>query len=113
MKIIAYLLAGLVATVGFITMYGWQGQISRLIIGIVLIAAGFVIVYMARLQPRAGITKTIQQIDLSGDVKLEDIRCKSCNAPLSKDEIDVEAGAILVSCSHCGATYQFEEEPKW
>jgi redox-regulated HSP33 family molecular chaperone len=32
---------------------------------------------------------------------------------LSKDDITVEAGAIMVSCSHCGATYQFEEAPKF
>jgi hypothetical protein len=25
----------------------------------------------------------------------------------------VRAGAIFVECEHCGATYQFEEEPKW
>ena len=48
-----------------------------------------------------------------GDVNLEEFRCQSCNAPLNKDMVSVEAGAIMVECGHCGSTYQLEEEPKW
>jgi len=112
-KLVAYFLAGLVFVLGLVFIIGWQNQASRLIIGFILIGTAFVIVYLSRIQPKSSSTTTIQQIDLSGDVNLEEIRCNSCNAPLSKDDIDVKAGAIFVNCAHCGATYQFEEEPKW
>ncbi len=113
MKLVIYLIAAFLGLLGLVFVVGFQGQVFRLIIGIVLIIAAGAVVYLARIQPKASTTTTIQQIDLSGDVSLEEIRCRSCNAPLSKDEIDVKAGAILVQCDHCGATYQFEEEPKW
>jgi len=113
LKLAVYLLAGVIGLLGLVFVIGWQNQAARLVIGIVLIGAAFVIIYLSRVQPKATTTTTIQQIDLSGDVSLEEIRCNSCNAPLSKDEIDVKAGAIFINCSHCGSTYQFEEEPKW
>jgi len=112
-KVVAYLLSGLIGVLGLIFIIGWQGQASRLIIGVILIVVAFFLVYLTRVRAQTITTTNVQQIDLSGDVALEEIRCRSCNAPLSKDDIDVKAGAIVVSCGHCGATYQFEEEPKW
>ncbi len=113
MKVVTYLIAVIVGLLGVIFLAGNQGQILRLVVGGVLIIAAIAIVFLTRVQPQASQTTTIQKIDLSGDVDLQEIRCRSCNAPLSKDDITVEAGAIFVECSHCGATYQFEEEPKW
>lgn len=113
LKILAYLIAAFLAILGLIFIIGFQGQIFRLVIGLVLLIAAGAVVYLLRIQPKPTQTTTIQKIDLSGDVNLEEIRCRSCNAPLSKDEIEVKSGAIFVQCDHCGATYQFEEEPKW
>ncbi len=113
MRLVAYILAGAIGLLGLVFIVGWQNQASRLLIGAILIGTAFVIVYLNRIQAKSSITTTIQQIDLSGDVNLEEIRCNSCNAPLSKDDIDVKAGAIFVNCAHCGTTYQFEEAPKW
>jgi hypothetical protein len=113
MKVVAYGLAGLLGVLGLIFIVGFQGQVGRLLIGGVFLLAAVVVVYLVRMQPQQTQVTTVQKIDLSGDVSLEEIRCRSCNAPLSKDEITVEAGAIMVSCSHCGATYQFEEAPKF
>ncbi|MFQ5617024.1 MAG: hypothetical protein ACE5GO_11275, partial [Anaerolineales bacterium] len=58
-------------------------------------------------------TTVVQKIDLSGDVSLEQMTCNNCGAPLSKNAIDVKAGAIFVNCEHCATSYQIEEEPKW
>lgn len=113
MKVVAYLIAALVGLLGIMFLAGSQGQVLRLIVGVVLLIAAIAIAYLSRLQPKSTQTTNIQKIDLSGDVDIQEIRCRSCNAPLSKDEIDVKAGAIFVQCDHCGATYQFEEEPKW
>jgi len=58
-------------------------------------------------------TKIIQEIDLSGDVALEEMHCNACGASLDSDSVKVEAGAIFVHCPYCGTSYQIEEEPKW
>lgn len=113
MRVVIYALAALIGFLGFMFLVGSQGQIIRLVVGIVLLGAAIALVYLTRIQPKVTETTTVQKIDLSGDVDIEEIRCRSCNAPLSKDEIEVKAGAIFVQCEHCGATYQFEEEPKW
>jgi uncharacterized protein with PIN domain len=113
MKLILYILAGVLAFLGFVFIAGSQGIIMRLVIGVILFVAAGALVYMARVQPEPSQTTIVQQIDLSGDVKLQEIRCRSCNAPLSDKSIRVEAGAIFVNCEFCGATYQFEEAPKW
>lgn len=113
MRVVAYFVAGFIAFLGLMFLIGSQGQVLRLIVGVVLLIAAVAVAYLARVQPKPSQTTMVQKIDLSGDVNLEEIRCRSCNAPLSKDEIEVRAGAIFVSCDHCGATYQFEEEPKW
>lgn len=113
MKIVAYVIAVVVGLLGFIFLAGSQGQVLRIVVGAVLIIAAIAIAFLTRLQPQVSQTTTVQKIDLSGDVDLQEIRCRSCNAPLGKDEIEVRAGAIFVECEHCGATYQFEEEPKW
>ncbi len=113
MRVISYLLAIAVAILGFIFLVGNQGQVTRIVIGVILLIAAGVIVYLGRsASSSAGATLT-QKIDLSGDVSLEEFRCRSCNAPLKKEQIEVKAGAIFVECDHCGATYQVEEEPKW
>jgi hypothetical protein len=57
--------------------------------------------------------KIVQQIDLTGDLNLEKLKCQQCGAPLDKNAIEVKAGAITVHCPYCGANYQISEEPKW
>jgi transcription elongation factor Elf1 len=79
---------------------------------VLLIAAGAV-VYLFRAKPQVTQSTVVQQIDLSGDVNLETMKCKVCGAPLAKDSLEVKAGAIFITCNHCGSSYQFEEEPKW
>jgi hypothetical protein len=113
MKLVLYILAGALGFLGFIFIVGWQGVVMRLVIGAILFVAAGALIYMARVQPEPSQTTIIQQIDISGDVNLQEIRCRSCNAPLSDKSIRVEAGAIFVNCEFCGATYQFEEAPKW
>jgi hypothetical protein len=113
MKLVAYFLAAALAVVGIIFLLGSQGVILRLVIGVILIIAAGAIVYLTRVQPQATQTTTIQKIDLTGDVRLEEMRCRSCSSPLSREDVEVKAGAIFVNCSYCGATYQLEEEPKW
>jgi transcription elongation factor Elf1 len=113
MKIASYVIGALLAVLGFIFLIGSQGQIIRLLIGIVLLVAAGVVLYLFRSKPQVTQNTVVQQIDLSGDVNLETMKCKVCGAPLAKDSLEVKAGAIFVTCGHCGSTYQFEEDPKW
>jgi hypothetical protein len=113
MKIISYLIAAALVFFGFVFLVGSQGELLRIGFGIILLLAAGGFVYMALMRPQTNETTVVQQIDLSGDVNLEQIRCENCDAPLSEKSINVEAGAIFVNCEYCGASYQFEEKPKW
>lgn len=113
MKFILYSLAALLGIFGFIFITGAQGIIGRIVVGIILFVAAGAIVYVSRVQPEPSQTTIVQKIDLSGEMNLQEIRCRSCNAPLSKESINIEGGAIFVNCEYCGATYQMEEEAKW
>ncbi len=73
--------------------------------------AAALIIYLTRTKPTQ--VTMVQKIDLSGDVNLEELKCKSCGASLSKKSVSVQAGAVFVNCEYCGSAYQIEEEPKW
>jgi uncharacterized protein with PIN domain len=90
-----------------------EGEVIRLVIGLILMAGAGVMIYLTKVRPKHQETTVIQKIDLSGDVSLEQMRCRSCNGALSQDALEVRAGAIFVHCPYCGTTYQIEEAPKW
>ncbi|NLS91110.1 MAG: hypothetical protein GXX96_02880 [Planctomycetaceae bacterium] len=111
MKLVAYPLAVLLGLLGFVFVVGAQGQVMRMVVGVVLWVAAGALVWLARKMPQT--TNIVQKIDLSGDVHLESMTCRSCGGTLSKKSVTVSAGAVFVNCEFCGATYQIEEEPKW
>jgi hypothetical protein len=80
---------------------------------VILLGAAAVFVYMVRVQPPSAQTTVVQKVELSGDVSLEQIKCQNCGGVLDKNSIEVKAGALFVNCPYCGASYQFEEDPKW
>ncbi|MBP7593698.1 MAG: hypothetical protein KBA85_18995, partial [Chloroflexi bacterium] len=96
MKIVSYLVAAALAFFGFIFIAGSQGQFIRIVVGVILLGAAAVFVYMVRVKPQPTQTTIVQKIDLSGDVDLQQIRCQNCDAALSDKSIRVEAGAIFV-----------------
>jgi hypothetical protein len=113
MKIVFYLVAAVLGFLGLMFVAGSQGQIVRIIIGIVLFIAAGGLVYLSRIQPQIVQTNITQKIDLSGDVSVESLKCKSCGAPLTEKSVSVQAGAVMVNCEYCGSVYQLEEEVKW
>lgn len=82
-------------------------------IGLLLIAGAGVLMYRSYRRGKKESTTIVQQIDLTGDLSLERLKCQSCGATLAKDNIDVKAGAVVVTCPYCGTSYEIEEEPKW
>ena len=113
MEIVTYLIAAVVAFFGLMFVVGSQGQIIRIVVGIILFAAAGVLVYLTRVRPKHEEITNVQKIDLTGDVHLEQMKCQSCGGALSKENLVVKAGAIFVVCPYCGASYQIEEAPKW
>ena len=113
MKLVAYPLAALLGLLGIMFVVGAQGQWLRMVVGVVLMAAAGVLIWLAMQRPKQATTTVVQKIDLSGDVNLEDMTCRSCGGSLGKDSVSVKAGAVFVNCQYCGTSYQLEEEPKW
>jgi len=113
MKIIAYPLAALLGLLGLVFLVGAQGQVMTMVVGVVLMAAAAVLIYLALQRPKQTTHTVVQKIDLSGDVNLQDMTCRQCGGSLGKDSVAVKAGAVFVNCPYCGAAYQLEEEPKW
>ena len=52
-------------------------------------------------------------IDLPSNVELDTFKCESCGGVLSPENVEMVAGAPVVSCPYCGTTYQLKEDPKW
>jgi hypothetical protein len=113
MKLIAYPLAALLGFFGIMFVVGAQGSAMRFMVGGVLIISAGALLWFAYQLPKPSITTIIQKIDLSGNVNLQDLKCRSCGGALGKESIAVKAGAVFVNCQYCGAVYQLEEEPKW
>lgn len=117
MKAAAYVLAALAGFAGLIFLLTISrvdpGQrIVRIIFSVVCLAASFLIVKLAR-KPVQHTHVHKMELDVTGDVNLEQITCKSCAAELSSDSVTVAAGAVYVKCEYCGSQYQIEEAPKW
>jgi len=68
MKLVTYLIAAIVAFFGVMFVVGAQGQIMRLVVGIILLAAAGVLIYLTRVQPKKEEITHVQKIDLTGDV---------------------------------------------
>jgi hypothetical protein len=113
MKAIAYPLAAVVGFFGLMFIAGAQGSMMRVVVGVVLFAAAIALVWIAMQKPKPIETTLIQKIDLSGDVNLQEMKCRSCGGTLGKESISVKAGAIYIDCQYCGTQYQIEEAPKW
>lgn len=83
-------------------------------VGVLFLAGGAGVLYAAA---RAGKTEVVQQVtmkvDLPGETKISEVKCKSCGGTLSAKDITMANGAPMVNCPYCHTIYQLTEEPKW
>ena len=95
--------------------FGPQGTtLGWLIVGIILVGIGLALVWFVTRKPKAEAPVHVTyKVDLSGQVNLETIKCKSCGGALAPDNVKMVAGAPIVTCPFCGTSYQLAEEPKW
>jgi hypothetical protein len=117
MKIIAYILAGILILFGVLFLWASFGvafEAGWFITGLVITAIGFGLIWFAsRKKPGAEASTVTVKIDLPGDVKLDTLKCQSCGGSLSPEHITMVAGAPVVHCPYCGTSYQLTEQPKW
>ncbi|HDN05065.1 MAG TPA: hypothetical protein ENF27_03925 [Chloroflexi bacterium] len=114
-KIIAYIAAALFIGLGALFILGAfasEPHPGYILPGIILVAIGFGLIIVAS-RKKPGEQEVRYEIDLSGDVNLDTLSCKSCGGQLSSDNISMVAGAPVVSCPFCDTSYQLTEEPKW
>ncbi len=80
--------------------------------GIVFIGGGAGLIFLAM---RGQKTEVIQkvEIDLPGETKISEMKCRSCGGTLTSDNIKMVNGAPMVNCPYCDSAYQLTEEPKW
>ena len=119
-KVIAYLFAAILIFFGVLFIWATfspDGQIGWLVVGVVSVGIGFGLIWFAgRKKPSLGGANSENislKIDLPGDVNLDSMKCQSCGGAITMDNINMVAGAPVVSCPYCNTTYQLTEEPKW
>jgi len=120
-RIIAFITAGLFIIFSFLLILGGfepepVGDPNWIIFGAIGLLIGFGLIFFGtKLTPpqKPGDQNVTLNIDLPGNVKMDTIKCKSCGAPLSPEDIKLVAGALVVTCPSCKTSYQITEEPKW
>jgi len=117
-RIISYVAAAIFLIFGFLFIlaaFGEQFNSGWLIIGFILAAIGFGLIFLAgRLGKAAQVEQNVTlNIDLPANVDLDAFKCESCGGVLSPENVEMVAGAPVVSCPYCGTTYQLKEDPKW
>ena len=127
-KIITYFIAvililiglGLAVIIGlsYIVQAGNGGSVGVgvvfLVIGLLFIGGGTYTLYRASRTQVAPVTQNVTyKVDLPPDVNVESLKCRSCGGTLTMDNIQMVAGAPVVTCPYCHSTYQLTEEPKW
>lgn len=115
-KIIGYIFAAIAIFFGILFIWGAfssEGNPAWILVGglSVLIGAGMIWILGRKQGPEN--QEVTMKIDLSGDVDLDTLSCKSCGGQLSSENISMAAGAPMVECPYCGTNYQLTEEPKW
>lgn len=118
-KIILSIVASILVFFGVLfiwSAFSPDGQTSSRAIGLITVIIGlalFFIVYRKKASASSESQNVTVKIDLPGNVQMESLKCKSCGAALTSENIKLVAGAPTVTCPYCNSTYQLTEDPKW
>ena len=87
---------------------------AGIVLGAIALVGGIIMVIIAARKTRQETAQNVTlKVDLPGDTKIEQMKCKSCGGVLTADNIKMVNGAPMVTCPFCGTVYQLTEEPKW
>jgi phage FluMu protein Com len=117
-KIIAYIGAAIFIFFGVLFIYAFfspSGQAAWICGGLISVGIGFGLIFFASRRPavKPGDQAVTLKIDLPANVQMDTLKCKSCGGTLAAENIQMVAGAPVVTCPFCKTTYQLTEEPKW
>ena len=97
LKIIAYIAAAIFIFFGILFVWGAfspNGSPGWIPVGVISILAGFGLIWLAsRQKPTPEDTEVTLNIDLSGDVSLDEFKCQSCGGSLTAENVKMVAGA--------------------
>jgi len=83
-------------------------------VGILFFAGGAGMVIAAIRGTKTEVVQQVtMQVDLPGQTKIEEVKCRSCGGTLTSKDITLANGAPMVNCPYCNTVYQMTEEPKW
>ena len=87
---------------------------TSMVIGAIALVFGIVMIVIAARKTKQETAQNVTyKVDLPGDTKIEQMKCRSCGGSLTADNIKLVNGAPFVNCPFCGTVYQLTEEPKW
>lgn len=87
---------------------------TGIVLGAIALVGGIIMVVIAARKTRQETAQNVTlKVDLPGDTKIEQMKCRSCGGTLTADNIKMVNGAPMVTCPFCGSVYQLTEEPKW
>ena len=83
-------------------------------VGGLMLVGGIVLIVLAVRKTKQETSQNVTlKVDLPGETKIEQMKCRSCGGTLSADNIKLVNGAPMVTCPYCNTIYQLTEEPKW
>jgi DNA-directed RNA polymerase subunit RPC12/RpoP len=114
MKVVI-ILAGL-GLLGFGLLFviggSYNNTTGTIINGVLMLLAGGVLLFLGfRKQVHRVVER--RELDLTGDVGMEHLKCRSCGGTLDASALREIGGTAMVECPFCGSAYQMEEAPKW
>jgi hypothetical protein len=87
---------------------------TGIVLGAIALVGGIVMVVIAARKTKQETARNVTlKVDLPGDTKVEQMKCRSCGGALTTDNIKMVNGAPVVTCPYCNTVYQLTEEPKW
>jgi len=87
---------------------------AGILIGAIALLAGIIMIIIAARKTKQDTAQNVTyKVDLPGDTKIEQMKCRSCGGALTSDNIKMVNGAPMVTCPYCNTVYQLTEEPKW
>jgi hypothetical protein len=89
------------------------GTVGILLGAIALVGGIVMIVFAARKTKQDTAQNVTMKVELPGDTKIEQMKCRSCGGALTADNVKLVNGAPMVTCPFCNTVYQLTEEPKW
>jgi hypothetical protein len=87
---------------------------TGMLIGSIALIGGIALIILAVRKTKQETAQNVTyQVDLPGETKIEEVKCRACGGTLSAKDVTLTNGALMVNCPWCHTIYQMTEEPKW